>query len=324
MTAKKVSVIVLCDNSERDLAETIESVLHQSYPAFEILVVDNGSTDGSRTIIDRYFRQYFQVQSLLLPRHAGLARARNRGIAHSSGEYIVILDSGDRLLPHGIEAGVNALNAHPDWMFAFGPCRRIQESGQSVQPGRSVLEQPIVGSVYRTLLQGTCLNPFGRHLFRRILFDLIGDFDTRLQIADDYDFYLRAAARFRCGSYGQTAVEYRSPGSTLSEPAWTAKYFREVLTVYAKQQPCASKNPDTAAAHQEGLRHWRRLYRSNLFSKITQALQQGQLRAAGTTLHQVLRHYPQELLIRTATQASSLIKSLQPLTTTELEHYLEH
>lgn len=319
MTTKTVSVIIPCYNGERYLAEAIASVLNQSYPAFEIIVVDNASTDGSREIIDRYAQQYPQVKCLALSPNQGAAGARNHAIPQTTGEYIVMVDCDDRLLPHAIETGVNALNVHPDWMFAFGPCRLIDETGKAASQGRKVLEQPVVGSVYQTLLRGTCLNPFGRHIFRRTLFDRIGYLDRRFRATDDYDFYLRAAAEFPCGSYNQPVVEYREHSGTLSQQTQTSRHFREVLAVYARQQPFAARNPADAAAHQEGLQHWRKLYSPYLSYDIPRYLKQGQFQEAATALYLALRYNPQGLVNFAAMQASKLFKPLQPIAQSSLE-----
>ncbi|MBD3880624.1 glycosyltransferase [Phormidium tenue FACHB-886] len=313
MTTKTVSVIMPCYNGERYLAEAIESVLNQTYSAAEIIVVDNASTDGSRAIIDRYSDRYSQVKCLSLSPNQGAAGARNQAIAKSSGEYIVMVDCDDRLLPHAIETGVNALNDHPEWMFAFGPCRLIDENGKPAQQGRKGLELPVAGSVYQTLLRGVCLNPFGRHIFRRALFDAIGYLDRSLRATDDYDFYLRAAAEFPCGSYDRPVVEYREHSNTLSQQTWTSKHLREVLAVYAKQQPFAQRNPEDAAAHREGLQQWCRLYSPYLSYDIVPYLKRGRLQEAGIVLYLTLRYYPQGLLTYVGTQFSKVIKPLQPL-----------
>lgn len=289
MTAT-VTVIIPCYNGDRYLAEAIESVLAQTYPATEIIVVDNASTDGSKAIAMRYP----SVKYMYLYPNQGAAGARNQAIAASTGEYIVMVDCDDRLLPKAIEVGVNQLEAHPDWMFAFGTCRLIDEHGLPAKFGRKVLEQPVHGSVYQTLLRGTCLNPFGRHIFRRALFEAIGTLDRSLRATDDYDFYLRAAAQFPCGSHNQPVVEYREHESTLSQQTWTSRHLREVLAVFAKQKPFA-QHPEDALAHQAGVRHWCSLYTPYIIYDVFKHLKQRNLREAGIVLYLALRYRPQSI-----------------------------
>ncbi|MBD3885540.1 glycosyltransferase [Phormidium tenue FACHB-886] len=278
-----------CYNGERFLAEAIESVLTQTHPATEIIVVDDASTDGSKAIVERYP----QVKYLPLAVNQGAAAARNHGIASSTGEYIVILDCDDRLLPNAIKIGVNTLKAHPDWMFTFGTCRLIDENGVPTQTGRKILEQPIQGSVYMTLLRGTCLNPPGRHIFRRVLFETIGYFDLTLKVAEDYDLYLRAAAASPGKSHNQPVVEYRQHGKTLSETTHSFRHLVDTLTVFAKQKPLVQQNPKTASAHREGIRQWCRLYSPYLVYDVIRALKKFRLQEAVLALYLTLRYHPQ-------------------------------
>lgn len=284
-----VSVIIPCYNGEQYLAEAIDSVLAQTYPATEIIVVDNASTDGSKAIAARYP----QVKYMYLYPNQVAAGARNQAIAESIGEYIVMVDCDDRLLPRAIEIGVRELDSHPDWMFAFGPCRLIDENGLPHQQGRKILEQPVTGAIYQTLLRGTCLNPFGRHIFRRTLFDQIGYLDRSLRATDDYDFYLRAAAVFLGGSHAEPVVEYREHTATLSHQTWTSRHLREVLTVYAKQKPFAQRNPEDAAAHAAGVHLWCSLYGPYLIYDVVRFLKQGNFKDAVIALFLTLRYYPQ-------------------------------
>ncbi len=111
-----VAVVIPCYNQARFLADAVESVLWQSLAAREIIVVDDGSTDDTRTVAARYKVKYVHQAN------QGLARARNRGITETSGEYLVFLDADDRLLTDALAAGVNAFSAHRQCGFVY---RRI-------------------------------------------------------------------------------------------------------------------------------------------------------------------------------------------------------
>ena len=102
---KNVSVVIPSYNSAQFLPEAIESVLEQSYPHFEVIVVDDGSTDDTKEVCDRYPKVKYFYQ-----KNQGHATARNTGLRISTGEYIIFLDSDDCLLPEAIEIGVNHLN----------------------------------------------------------------------------------------------------------------------------------------------------------------------------------------------------------------------
>jgi glycosyltransferase involved in cell wall biosynthesis len=100
-----VSVVIPCYNQARFLGEAIESVLSQSYRAFEVVVVDDGSTDNTSEVVARYAGADAGVR-LIRQENRGLAGARNRGLAEAEGEYVVFLDSDDRLLPDALQVGV--------------------------------------------------------------------------------------------------------------------------------------------------------------------------------------------------------------------------
>src|SRR5918995_6791294 len=115
--AALVTVVIPCYNQAHFLGEAIESVLSQSYKRFEIVVVDDGSTDDTSEVATRYPRVRCIRQE-----NRGLAGARNTGIRHCQGEYVVFLDADDRLLPEALEAGVREPGAHPEGAFVSGRC----------------------------------------------------------------------------------------------------------------------------------------------------------------------------------------------------------
>src|SRR5829696_6977365 len=119
-----VSVVIPCYNQAHFLEEAIESVLAQSYKDFEIIVIDDGSTDDTGEVAGRYPRVRLFRQD-----NQGLAAARNAGLWRSKGEYLVFLDADDRLLPWALEVGLKHLRAHPECAFVSGYYRPIAVDG---------------------------------------------------------------------------------------------------------------------------------------------------------------------------------------------------
>ena len=111
----RLSVIIPSYNRAAFLPEAIESLLSQTYPEFEIVVVDDGSTDETKEVCDRYPTVQYIYQN-----NQGVSAARNTGIRASKGEYLLFLDSDDCLLPKAVEIGLNCINAHPEVGFVFG------------------------------------------------------------------------------------------------------------------------------------------------------------------------------------------------------------
>src|SRR5829696_6795086 len=119
-----VSVVIPCYNQAHFLGEAIESVLAQSYTDFELIVVDDGSEDNTPEVASGY-------------EGVRLVRQENRGLVEASGEYVVFLDSDDRLLAGALEVGVRELEAHPECAFVSGHYRAIDASGaQLAVPAR--------------------------------------------------------------------------------------------------------------------------------------------------------------------------------------------
>src|ERR1700677_2300753 len=121
-----VSVVIPCYNSARYLAETIESALAQSYPRVEIIVVNDGSRDETGRIACSYGVRY------IYQANRGISAARNTGIRHCRGEYVLFLDHDDRLLPHAVETRVRLLEEHRECALAVGEHRYIGADGKAI------------------------------------------------------------------------------------------------------------------------------------------------------------------------------------------------
>ncbi len=152
-----VSVVIPCYNQAHFLGEAIESVLAQSYPHLEIVVVDDGSPDNTEEVAARYPGVRYVRQE-----NQGLAAARNTGLRHSRGDYLVFLDADDRLLPEAVEAGLEHLHAHPECAFAFGKWRLIAVDGSPlpklplppIEVDRRRLRLPAAAQPYRDACHG--------------------------------------------------------------------------------------------------------------------------------------------------------------------------
>ncbi|HVL39342.1 MAG TPA: glycosyltransferase [Fimbriimonadaceae bacterium] len=203
MSAPTVSVVIPCYNGAATLAEAIESALAQTYSPLEVVVVDDGSTDESARIASRYDSVLVVQQS-----NGGLSAARNAGIARSSGEWILLLDADDRLLPDCASARLELAREHP---FVTGHVRLIDEQGRVLRepPPRA---QP-TGDPLSASLRSNYGPPSG-WLFSRRVYELCGPFDPLLRSCEDWDFLIRASARFSFTFDPVARVEYRvSPGA---------------------------------------------------------------------------------------------------------------
>jgi glycosyltransferase involved in cell wall biosynthesis len=175
-------VVIPCYNQARFLGEAIQSVLCQGYPDLEIIVVDDGSNDGTEEVASRFAKEDPRVR-LIRQGNRGLAAARNRGLAEAGGEYVVFLDSDDRLVGETLEVGVRELVAHPGCAFVSGICRKITADG-SIVPGWEQFR--VRDDPYIELLR-SCPVYVPAVMYRRSVFEAVGGFDTSYKAAEDND-----------------------------------------------------------------------------------------------------------------------------------------
>src|SRR5919112_1508894 len=207
VVAGLVSVVIPCYNQAHFLGEAIESVLDQSYPNFEIIVVDDGSPDDTSEVAGSY-----PEVRLVRQENQGLSGARNAGLARSEGEYVVFLDADDRLLPEALEVHLEHLEAHPECAFVSGPCRRIAADGSPLPtPPRRHVE----GDDYLVLLHRCYIWPPAVVMYRRAVFETGGGFNTSLSPAADHEMYLRIARKFPVCSHEKVVAEYRQHGASM-------------------------------------------------------------------------------------------------------------
>lgn len=186
-----VTVIIPTYNRAAFVAEAIDSVLAQSERDFELLVIDDGSTDETQRVCEAYGArlQYFQQE------HRGVSAARNFGIAQARGSFITFLDSDDLWQKHKLRQQIAWLNAHPEIMLCYTNEIWIR---RGVRVNQKKLHQKAGGWIYPLCLPRCIISP-SSVLMRRELFEHVGTFDESLPICEDYDQWLRVAARFEVG-----------------------------------------------------------------------------------------------------------------------------
>jgi glycosyltransferase involved in cell wall biosynthesis len=306
MSANTVSAIIPSYNAAKFLPEAIESVLAQTYPAFEIIVIDDGSTDNTGEVAARYSGIRYIRQE-----NQGLARVRSRGVRESRGDYLVFLDHDDRLFPNALEIGVNSLDAHPDCAFTFGICKLITADGLALESGSSILETPFETFNYQSMLRGRCLVPPATVMFRRSVFASIGEFDAALAPVDDYDMYLRLARDFPIYCHNQVVAEYRQHPNSLTATGKPSRLLDLNLKALDKQWNSIKGNRDYEEACQSGKKHFRNLFGPYLAYELVGHVKARRLIAAVKATLFLLQHYPQGFLKYAAELLSKLTQLIK-------------
>lgn len=167
-----VSCVIPVFNGDRFLAAAIDSVLGQTRQPVEVIVVDDGSTDGTPRVIAGYGSRIRSLRQ----ENAGPAAARNAGLGLAQGTFIGFLDADDLWLPDKLARQLEELSQHPEAMICFGGMRNFREPEAAAGPVEEWLGKPF----------SPCTM-----LVRRSLFDTIGNFDVRLRAAEDTEWFCR-------------------------------------------------------------------------------------------------------------------------------------
>jgi glycosyltransferase involved in cell wall biosynthesis len=286
----KVSVVIPCYNQARFLGEAIQSVLSQGHTDLEIIVVDDGSKDGTEEVTSGYAKEDPRVR-LITQENRGLAGARNRGLAEAGGEYVVFLDSDDRLVPGALEAGVRELETHPGCAFVSGICRKITANG-SIVPGWEqfrVRDEP-----YLELLR-SCPVYVPAVMYRRSVFDAVGDFDTSYKAAEDYDLYYRILERFPVYCHDTLVAEIRRHEANMTrDRTLMLKYNMAALRSQRRRVKEDARYKD---AYKAGERLWRDWHGAPVVNQVRAHLQEGRWWQGLKGMLALLRYYPQGILL---------------------------
>lgn len=218
----KVSLIIPAYNAEKYVLDAIRSIDAQRYSPLEILLVDDGSTDGTVGLVKHAAPHVKVVQQA----NAGAAAARNTGLKVASGELVTFLDADDGWFPGKLAAQVDYLMRHPEVNVVFHKWLVWQpnENGQfatPVQPeekNANEIDPDKSGWLYTRLLFD-CIVHTSSVMLRRKVIDQIGYFKTDLVIGEDYDYWLRVSRLFEMHKLDKTYSYYReTPGSLTKRP----------------------------------------------------------------------------------------------------------
>jgi hypothetical protein len=295
-----VSVVIPCYRQAHYLPDAIESVLAQTYPHLEIVVVDDGSQDNTSEVAGAYPGVRVVRQD-----NRGLGAARNTGLRSTRGEFLVFLDADDRLLPEAVETGLEAFHRHPEAGFVWGGRVLIGRSGERLPAPTA---PPVDGDPYLALLCECVIWAGSAVMYRRALFEELVGFDTSLIAAQDYDLYLRAARDFPIHCHGALVAEYRRHGANMTlRPELLLESEIEVLR---RQRAHVWRDPGRRRALREGLRRARAKHGAAAATQLADDLRRRRWAKAGRQARMLARYHPAGIVSAGAAVAKRAASSL--------------
>jgi len=204
----KLSVCTPTYNRKDYVRETLDSIFAQTYKDFEVVVVDDGSTDGTEEMIKRVgypVRYYWQE-------NRGEAATRNKLISLAEGQFITFLDSDDLLMPDAVERMINVMEAEDEEVIVYGPYLRIDEKGNVCgRCTRKLYSGYITSHLFENIFVHSCGSMFPRSALQEV-----GGFDETLPVSCDYDLWLRLSLKYRFIALPEPTFKRRRHSGNLS------------------------------------------------------------------------------------------------------------
>lgn len=222
----KVSVVIAAYNKAGLTVRTVESVLSQTYPNLEIIVVDDGSTDNTKQRLASYGKKIKYVYK----QNGGACSARNLGIKLSQGEYIGLLDCDDLYFPQKIDRSITYLRENPQFGFVYSAAYYIDQDDNILRKYADY-KNPYIGWISQNLVVRNFICN-STVVIRKSCFDKAGFFDQAIFTPADWDMWIRLSQNYQAGYIREALTKYRFTDSYILSNIKQAK--REEMTVLTK------------------------------------------------------------------------------------------
>jgi glycosyltransferase involved in cell wall biosynthesis len=298
----RVSVVIPAYNRQKYLPFSVESVLGQTYPHWELTIVDDGSTDATPAIAQEYARKYPGIRVVSQP-NGGVAAARNRGFAESdpNTEFVIFLDSDDIWEPYALETLVEALDSHPEALAAHGIACSIDKDGrqpegdnlpEALRNRRGLKDNHVVDwplhepTTLEVLALRNCIVTPGLCLIRRCAVQKVGPFDTRLRTCQDWDFMMRLSRHGPILFIDRVLLRWRRHEESVSHTLHNSRYH------FIARRKLVTSPENTPEQRQLALRCFRMACRGVLVS-TRKLLSKGEYRLAMQSFRRAIFGYTQ-------------------------------
>ena len=201
-----VSIIIPTYNRSHFVIQAIESVFKQTFTDYEIIVVDDGSTDDTAAVCAEYPEKVRYIYQM----NQGRAEARNTGMRESRGQYIAFLDDDDLFLPDHLQLQFDYLQSHPDVGMVYGTFILVDEDLNPLEE-----HPPISANTYPEMLWKEVEMQTSTVMMRRSLIDVVGYLDSQFEIVEEIDYFINIAKHTRIEGINKPLVYMRKhPGNS--------------------------------------------------------------------------------------------------------------
>ena len=280
-----ISVIIPAYNAERTILETIASVQKQTLSNFELIVINDGSTDRTLELLNLVEDSRIKIFSYT---NGGLPTARNRGISRATGEFLAFLDADDLWTPDKLELQLAALEQHPDAGVAYSWTSFMEEKEGSLSLKAC---EPVFfeGNVYANLLVGDFIYNGSNTLIRKQAIESTGEFDPTLKSCEDWDYWLRLAARWHFVVDPKHQILYRRSTGAMSSKVEVMKE----ASLIALEKAYRAAPPELQYLKNQSFTSFHK-YCADLYLK--HSTEMSGVKEAGQHLWMAMRLQPQTLL----------------------------
>lgn len=221
-----VSIILPVFNGEKYLSESIDSVIVQTYQNWELIIVDDCSSDNTPNIAKEYVKKDSRIKYYRNDVNLRLPRNLNKGFSLANGEYLTWTSDDNRYKPMAIEAMVNALEKNKSAQFVFASCHVINEMGQ-------IIEYIMQSKDSRKKIVG--LNPVGAcFMYTRLVYEQVGEYDDNYALVEDFDYWQRICMKFSFIVLEDILYEYRWHDGALTSTMKKEQFYKTMEKMILK------------------------------------------------------------------------------------------
>lgn len=224
-----VSVVIPCYNAEKYIKESVYSIINQTYNKLEIICVDDCSTDNTLKILKEIARKDQRVIILQNPENLKISKTLNRGIEHSSGEYIARMDADDIALPVRIEKQIEFLEANPQIGLCGACCEKIDATGKHI----GYMRYPLKHEELKSALLFTSVFIHPTVVFRKKIFNELGGYEDLMPV-EDFEYWIRIVQHFQVANLTDVLLKYRWHGDnvTVNQNIMRIEQLSKVLSLH--------------------------------------------------------------------------------------------